>query len=117
MCTCRYKLMLKCWEADVDNRICFKEIVAELTKEAGKVCATENSDDLNYVTVMPCHITELTKEHNEICTTENSASVDYVTIMPSHMPEPSKEPSEVYGTDNSANVDYVTVKPCQKIDS
>ena len=25
--------MLKCWEADVDNRICFKEIIAELAKE------------------------------------------------------------------------------------
>ena len=26
--------MLKCWEADVDNRICFKEIVAQLARES-----------------------------------------------------------------------------------
>ena len=108
--------MLKCWETDVDNRICFKEIVAELTKEASEVYATENSDDLNYVTVMPCHVTdhELTKKHNEACTT---GSVDYVTVMPSHMTELSKEPSEVYETDYSADMEYVTVKPCHKINS
>ena len=26
--------MLKCWEADADNRICFKEIIAELARES-----------------------------------------------------------------------------------
>ena len=76
--------MLKCWEADVDNRICFKEIVAELTKQASEVNATENSDDLKYVTVMSCHMTDhkLTRECNEACTTESSGSMDYLTVMP-----------------------------------
>ena len=37
--------MLKCWEADVDNRICFKEIVAELTRESSEVYTTGNSVD------------------------------------------------------------------------
>ena len=76
--------MLKCWEADVDNRICFKEIVAELTKEASEVYATENCDDLKYVTVMPCHVTDdkLARECNEACTTECSGNMDYVTVMP-----------------------------------
>ena len=76
--------MLKCWEADADNRIHFKEIVAELTKQPSEVYATEKSDDLDYVTVMPCHMTELTKEHNEVHTTERSASMDYMTVMPCH---------------------------------
>ena len=41
--TYRYRLMLKCWEANVVNRVCFKEIVAELTSEASEVYITENS--------------------------------------------------------------------------
>ena len=49
--TCRYRLMLKCWEANVHNRICFKEIVADLTREASDVHATENFINIeDYVT-------------------------------------------------------------------
>ena len=33
--------MLKCWEADVENRLCFKEIVSELTEEISNICANE----------------------------------------------------------------------------
>ena len=33
--------MLKCWEVDIDSRICFKEIVAELTREASETHMTE----------------------------------------------------------------------------
>ena len=33
--------MLKCWEADVENRLCFKEIVCELTEEISDICANE----------------------------------------------------------------------------
>ena len=48
--------MLKCWEADVKSRVCFKEIVAELTKEASEVYAIESSGNKDYVTVMPYHV-------------------------------------------------------------
>ena len=33
--------MLKCWEADVKNRLCFNKIVSELSKEISNICATE----------------------------------------------------------------------------
>ena len=32
----RYELMLKCWEADVDKRLTFKDITEELCEAAGK---------------------------------------------------------------------------------
>ena len=31
----RYALILKCWEADVDERLCFKEIVETLGEVPG----------------------------------------------------------------------------------
>ena len=37
--------MLKCWEVDVESRLCFKEIVSELTKEVSNICATECTAD------------------------------------------------------------------------
>ena len=48
--------MLKCWEADVKSRVCFEEIVTELTKEASEVYAIESSANKDYMTVMPCHV-------------------------------------------------------------
>ena len=73
--------MLKCWEADVDDRICFKEIVAELTNETP---ATESSADKDYVTIKPCDVAELTKEPSEDHATESCTNKDYMTVMPSH---------------------------------
>ena len=37
--------MLKCWEADVDSRICFEEIVMELNEEVNKGYVIETLDD------------------------------------------------------------------------
>ena len=37
--------MLRCWEADVESRICFEEIVAELSEEVGKGYVIETLDD------------------------------------------------------------------------
>ena len=34
----RYALMLKCWEADVDERLSFEDITDELGKTTGKYC-------------------------------------------------------------------------------
>ena len=103
--------MLKCWEADVDSRICFKEIIVELTRE---VYATKNSADSDYVTVVPCHTTELTKEPSDGYATENSTNKDYVTEMSSEL---TKEPIEAYATEGSADMDYVTVMPCHEVNS
>ena len=49
--------MLKCWEADVDSRICFEEIVMELNEEVNKGYVIETLDDNdvqmdNYYTVL-----------------------------------------------------------------
>ena len=46
--------MQKCWEADVDSRICFKEIVVELTRKASDTYATETSTNKDCVTVISC---------------------------------------------------------------
>ena len=35
--------MLKCWEADVDERLSFKDIIKELDEAAGKFCGEETS--------------------------------------------------------------------------
>ena len=82
LCTFRYRLMLKCWEADVDGRICFKEIVMELTREVSDSYATESSTDKDYVTVMPC--TELARELSEDHATKDYATKDYMTVMACH---------------------------------
>ena len=34
--------MLKCWEADVEQRACFGEIVVELSEEASRGYVIEN---------------------------------------------------------------------------
>jgi len=39
--------MLKCWEADVESRICFKEIVTELNEEVSKGYVIEYLDDID----------------------------------------------------------------------
>ena len=66
--------MLKCWEADVDSRICFKEIVAELTRESSKIQGNKSSTNKDYVTVMP--YTELGREPSEDPVTESCANKD-----------------------------------------
>ena len=76
--------MLKCWEADVDSRICFKEIIAELIREANETYATESSANKDYVTIMSCDVAELAKEPSEDHATESCANKDYMTVMPSH---------------------------------
>ena len=75
--------MLKCWEADVDNRICFEEIVAELTSEASKVYPSNNSADSDYVNIMPHQMTELPQE--EPVEVYATADMDrYVAVMSCH---------------------------------
>jgi len=37
--------MLKCWEADIEKRICFNEIVSELIEEVGKGYVIDSLDD------------------------------------------------------------------------
>ena len=37
--------MLKCWETDVETRICFGEIVTELIEEVSKGYVIESLDD------------------------------------------------------------------------
>ena len=69
--------MLKCWEADIDNRICFKEIVTELTQETIET-------DKDCVTVMSYDVAELPKEPREDYATESCANKDYMTVVPSH---------------------------------
>ena len=66
--------MLKCWEADVDNRICFEEIVAELTRETN---ATETSGNKDYVNVKSCDVAKLTEVPSKA-----HANNDYVIVMP-----------------------------------
>ena len=44
--------MLKCWEADVEKRICFNEIVSELIEEVGKGYVIDNLDDCHDYAVM-----------------------------------------------------------------
>ena len=39
--------MLKCWEADVDSRFCFEEIVIELNEEVSKGYVIETLDDID----------------------------------------------------------------------
>ena len=48
----RYKLILKCWEANPESRFCFKEIVVELTKGGSEAYANESSTNKDYMTVM-----------------------------------------------------------------
>jgi len=43
--------MLRCWEASVESRICFKEIVVELNEEVSKGYVIESLDDDNKVDV------------------------------------------------------------------
>ena len=81
----RYGLMLKCWEADVDNRICFEEIVAELTGEASKAYPSNDSADSGYVKITPHQMTETPqKEPVEVYTTENSDMDRYITVISCH---------------------------------
>ena len=55
--------MLKCWEADAKSRLCFKEIVAQLTKEEGStICAIESSANMDYIHAVPHSETT-----NQIC--------------------------------------------------
>ena len=61
--------MLKCWEADMNNRICFKEIVTELTRESNESYPMEISTNKGCATVMPC--TELVKEPSKDHATES----------------------------------------------
>jgi len=42
--------MQKCWQVDVDNRICFKDIVAELSNITAGL-SLKNSND-SYITVL-----------------------------------------------------------------
>ena len=124
--------MLKCWEADVDSRISFKEIVAELTKEACEIHATKSSADKGYTSSMPCNVDEQAnwEEPREvkINVIESSTNDDYVTIaknsndnvaaMPSNVVEPIIVSSEEHtGTENCTNKDYMTVMPCHKINT
>ncbi|XP_065912513.1 hepatocyte growth factor receptor-like [Dysidea avara] len=44
-----YALMQKCWEADVDHRICFKEIVTELSDDDIIVGGLSDSTNDNYI--------------------------------------------------------------------
>jgi len=44
--------MLKCWEADVEERICFNEIVLELIEEVGKGYVIDSLDDYHDYTIM-----------------------------------------------------------------
>ena len=44
--------MLKCWEVDIDSRICFKEIVAELIREDSETHATEGFTKLSSYTAI-----------------------------------------------------------------
>ena len=49
--------MLKCWEADVESRVCFGEIVTELSEEVSKGYVIESLDDIdvqidNFYTVL-----------------------------------------------------------------
>ena len=135
--------MLKCWERDVDNRICFKEIVAELTSEGNETYATESSADKDYVNVIPCDVTKLTKVPSKVHPTE-SANKDYVILMPCdgvtdltkepgenrvaescsnneyvpcNVAELTKEPREDHATESSANKDYVTILSCHEINN
>ena len=39
--------MLKCWEADVESRICFGEIVTELEEEVSKGYVIESLDNID----------------------------------------------------------------------
>ena len=73
--------MLKCWEADGDNRICFEEIVAELSREINETNGTETSGNKDYANVKPCDVAKQTKEPSKAHATESSAN-DYVIIMP-----------------------------------
>ena len=45
----RYALLQKCWEADVDHRICFKEIVTELSDDDIIVGGLSDSTNDNYI--------------------------------------------------------------------
>ena len=49
--------MLKCWEVDVESRVCFGEIVTELSEEVSKGYVIESLDDIdvqidNFYTVL-----------------------------------------------------------------
>ena len=47
--------MLKCWEQNVDQRICFDEIASELAEEVEKGYVIENLDvDHHNNTLMAC---------------------------------------------------------------
>ena len=48
--------MMKCWETDVDSRICFGEIVTKLSEEVSKGYVIENLDD-NDVQMNNCYTT------------------------------------------------------------
>ena len=47
LCHNRYQLMLRCWEEDVERRLCFDEIVLELNEEVGKGYVIDNLDDFH----------------------------------------------------------------------
>ena len=123
--------MLKCWKANVDSRISFKEIVAELTKEASESHTTEISANKDYTTAMPCKVDEQTNWEEprlsevEINVIESSTNGDYVTIakssddnvaaMPSDVAEPTIVSCEEHTAENCANKDYMTVMSYHKI--
>ena len=128
--------MLKCWEGDGDNRICFKEIVAELSREINETNSTETSGNKDYE---PCDVAKLTEVPSKAHATKSSAN-DYVIIMPCddatdltkepsenhvvassvtcNVAELTKEPNEDHATEKrNDHKDYVTILSCHEINN
>lgn len=110
--------MLKCWEADVDNRNCFEEIVAELTREINEITATETSGNNDYADVKPCDVAKLTEVPGNVHATKSSVNNDYVIVMPCDgATDLTKEPSEnnvvEISTYVSCNVAGLTKEPSE----
>ena len=131
--------MLKCWEADTDNRICFEEIVAELSREINETNGTETSGNKDYGNVKPCDVAKLTEVPSKAHATESSAN-DCVIIMPCddatdltkepsknhvvaslvscNVAELTKEPNEDHATENRNDCkDHVTILSCHEINT
>ena len=116
--------MLKCWEADVDSRFSFQEIVTELTRETCEIHTAESSSNKGNVdeqanSKQPCEV--------KITVIESFTDNDYVTIAKnssdstaatlSDVAEPAIVSSEERIAENCASNDYVTVMSYHEIDS